>query len=90
MIQSECMCGGGNHGSQGRGLRKAVVMSLLGLVKQPARHNRRMVTLRKFKSLVGVPALDATDLQDYRDTSIVEDLWSKLGMPESLPLVPGE
>lgn len=65
-------------------------MSLLGLVKQPARHDSGMIALRNFKCPVEVIVLDVTDLQYYGDTGVVEDLWSKLGMSESLSLVPGE
>ena len=49
-----------------------------------------MIALGRCKRLVGTFALNLTDLQDYRNTGVVEDLWSKLGMPESLSLVPGE
>ena len=65
-------------------------MSLLGLVKQPTGNDSMVIALWRFTLLVGVFALEVTNLHDYGDTGIVENLWSKVGMPESLSFVPGE
>lgn len=65
-------------------------MSLLSFVKQPTGNNSRVIALREFTRLVGGLAQEVTDLHDYRDTGVVENLWSKVGMPESLSFVPGE
>lgn len=65
-------------------------MSLLSLVEQPARYDSGMIALKKVERLVGALVLNKTNLHDYRDASVIEDLWSELGMSESLPLVPGE
>jgi len=49
-----------------------------------------MIALRKVELLVETFTLGRTDLHDYGDTGIIENLWSKLRMPESLSLVPRE
>lgn len=46
-----------------------------------------MITLCYVKRLVRIVALDMANLHDYRNTGIIEDLWSELRMPESLSLV---
>ena len=65
-------------------------MGLLSLVEQPTRYNSGMITLRKVEWLVKTYMFNRTDLHDYRDTGIIENLWGELGMPESLSLVPRE
>ena len=66
-------------------------MSLLSLVEQPTRYDSWVVTLWKVKRQVGVTfVLGTTNLHDYGDAGVIEDLWCELGMPESLSLVPRE
>lgn len=62
----------------------------MSLVEQPTRDDPRMIALQKVECLIEIFVLDRADLHDNRYTGIIEDLWSKLGMPESLSFVPGE
>ena len=49
-----------------------------------------MIALQKVEYLAGPFVLERADLHDYGDTGIIEDLWSELGVPESLSFVLGE
>ena len=90
MVQSQCLCGGRDDGRERNSLGKAVVMGLLSLVEQPARYDSGMIALQKIKRLIGTFVFGTANLHDYGDSSIIESLWSELGMPKSLSFVPRE